>query len=173
MDNIVRLIYALDENNSLMTVLMQGTQEEIDRFTLQFENSKELRIAFKNVIDGFRSLNVQYIESKKRVESGDIVTINGNNKRIRVLYKRHLNVFYEVINDDNFLDYLARNYTKIYDLLTLDSKYIIFSNNLIRKVYGIYKDEYKDKVRIRKQKQDNDEGFVGSLFDDSKRYGGV
>ena len=79
MDNNVSLIYALDEFNSLKVVLMRGTQEEIDKFTLQFENSKELRFVFKDVIENFRMLNINYIESKKRVESGDIVTVNSSN----------------------------------------------------------------------------------------------
>lgn len=173
MDNNVSLIYALDEFNSLKVVLMRGTQEEIDKFTLQFENSKELRFVFKDVIENFRMLNINYIESKKRVESGDIVTVNSSNKRIRVLYKRHLNVFNQIIDDDDFLEYLAKNYIKIYELLTINSKYMTYSNNLVRKVYGIYKDEYKDKIRFRKHDRDDDEGFVGSLFDDSKKYGGM
>lgn len=174
MEKNVLLIYTLDEKNKLKIILKEGTQEEIDKLTLSFENSKELRTIFQNEIEDLRNKNIEYINNRKRNETGDIVTINSNNKRIRVLYKRHIRVFNEIINDEQFLNYLSKNYMSIYELLDENLKYTKYSNNLIRKVYAIYKDEYKEKIKIEKQ-QKIEEEFVGSLFDEdkTKKLGGM
>ena len=175
MEQKVKLIYTLDEKNSIKTTLKEGTPEEIDSLTLQFENSKELRIAFKEQIEYLRKSNEEYINNAKRTETGDIVIINQNNKRIRVLYKRHIRVFNEIIENDKFLEYLAQNYINIYELLDENAKYAIYSNSLIRKIYGIYKDEYKEKIKIKKEKQATEEEFSSSLIEDqyTKKLGGM
>ena len=62
-------------------------------------------------------------------------------------------------------------------MLDDNRKYVTYSHNFIRKVYGIYKDEYKEKISIKTPKQANEEDtFTGCLLDGSsytKKLGGM
>ena len=108
MEKKVKLIYTLDEKNEISIPLYEGNQKEIDKITTRFQNSKELREIYKEKINLLRTKAKTYIEKQqaktKRKETGDIVIIDETNKRIRVLYQRHIRLFEDIITNTKFLD---------------------------------------------------------------------
>ena len=99
------LTFAFDKECKNSIILMEGTLEEIDKFTSQFKSSVDVRKKFKKEIDQFYTEKSEYIkkveEKTNRKETGDIAiySIVGKvhetamNKRTKVLYKFYIDIF--------------------------------------------------------------------------------
>ena len=98
------LTFAFDKECKNSIILMEGTLEEIDKFTSQFKSSVDVRKKFKKEIDQFCTEKSEYIkkveEKTNRKETGDIAiySIVGKvhetamNKRTKVLYKFYIDI---------------------------------------------------------------------------------
>lgn len=105
------LSLVLDDECKLSLTLMRDDAVKIDEFTTKkFENSDQIREFYKKQIDAFLEQNKNYINSITRSTGrkfrGRIVVLEAkeNNKTIeyverRVLYKKHLVAFKELIKD--------------------------------------------------------------------------
>ncbi len=105
------LSLVLDDECKLSLTLMRDDAVKIDEFTTKkFENSEQIREYYKKQIDAFLEQNKNYINSiirnTGRKFRGRIVVleVKENNKTIeyverRVLYKKHLVAFKELIKD--------------------------------------------------------------------------
>lgn len=105
------LSLVLDEDCKLSLTLMKDDAVKIDEFTTKkFENSEQIREYYKKQIDEFLEQNKNYINSITRNTGrkfrGRIVILelsekNGNLDYVekRVLYKKHLVAFKELIKD--------------------------------------------------------------------------
>ena len=107
------LSLVLDDEGKLSLTLMCDEAVKIDEFiTNRFENSDQIREHFKEQIDSFLEKNKNYLDSVSRKTGkkfrGRIVILEAreNNKNIeyiekRVLYKKHLVAFKELVKDEN------------------------------------------------------------------------
>lgn len=107
------LSLVLDDEGKLSLTLMRDDAVKIDEFTSKkFENSDQIRDYFRKQIDEFLEKNKNYIDmvSKNTGKKfrGRIVVLEAreNNNSIeyiekRVLYKKHLVAFKELVKDEN------------------------------------------------------------------------
>lgn len=193
MNESYELVICIDKDALTSRVLETGTIEQIDSFTIKFESSDEIRYLYQDTINGFISENIEHIKNirkkTKRRENGDIAlirTTEHERKRIKVIYKKHIEVFKMVIIDHEFVEYLKENYQEYYNLI---KKYIYKeiiiereTSILIRKIYEIYKEYAKannktspDKLYQRKKEKNQDEstGKIDTyILDDIKERRG-
>ena len=107
------LSLVLDEEDKISLTLMQDDAVKIDEFTTKkFETSEQIREYFKKQIAAFLEENKNYIDSVSKSTGkkfrGRIVILEAkeNNNSIefiekRVLYKKHLIAFKELVKDEN------------------------------------------------------------------------
>lgn len=107
------LSLVLDDECKISLTLMQDDAIKIDEFTSKkFENSEQIRDYFKKQIADFLEKNKNYIDAffknSGRKFRGRIVVLEAreNNNSIeyiekRVLYKKHLVAFKELVKDEN------------------------------------------------------------------------
>ena len=138
MEKNVKLIYTLDKKT---IILKEDTLNQIDTITTKY-NKEELIIRFKKEIDEFIN--------NKDLSKGKFTIINENKNIIKVLYKKHKELFYLLINDEKFLEYLDKNYTGIDAFFDDCVKYQYYSNKIVRKICKIYREEYKKQDKIKK-----------------------
>lgn len=151
------LLICIDQQGKKHQVLEKGPIERIDNITSEMESSLELRSYYLDKISIFKEKFGTYMDTlsvkNKRKENGDIAlftTINKEYSRIKVLYKKHIEVFKNVIRNYEFQCYLKNNYYSEYAViqrykyaeLTLTRE----SSILIRRIYDIYK-EYASKEK--------------------------
>ena len=109
MERILSLV--LDEQGFNSLTLMKAEANEIDNFTTKkFENSEQIREHFKKKIEQFLEKSKSYVNSvaKKRGKMfrGRIIILEAKEKNSdlefiekRVLYKKHLVAFKEIVKD--------------------------------------------------------------------------
>ena len=156
------LVIAEDYECRKYEILMGGTDKEISEFTIKKEDSLEIRKEFKNQVLKFNN---------KYNDNGDIVIIDDEleNKRIKVLYKKDIAVFKNIILNQKFIistfkSKLCKIYTEadFVDIRTFKGtsyeKYIkqSFKNkktlpnyyDIVRKIISLYKEYIKDKIYL-------------------------
>ena len=149
------LVICIDKDATKYRTLEQGTLDLIDSFTTKFESSEEIRYLYQDTIEKFIEENYEHIsyikEKNKRKETGDIALIRTRNqerKRIRVLYKKHIEVFKRIIKNNEFEEYLKQYFTEYYKRIQQYKYQEIIINEelstLIRRVYEIYKNYAKE-----------------------------
>lgn len=125
------LVIALDENCNIYKTLMKAESNELDKFTSKFEDTYDIRKHFEKQIQEFFNDNADTIkkmeEKNNRKETGDIVVNevneNGMPERKRVIYKKSIIVFKEIIKKRSFMQKMA-----VYDKLRkTQNKFSIFS----------------------------------------------
>ena len=79
-------------------VIKSGSYEELSKYTVKFYNSSEIRKNNKLIISDF---------SNTYKINGDIVIMDENNNRVRVLYKNDVKLVKELIKSQNLLKYLV------------------------------------------------------------------
>lgn len=163
------LVYAFDKECKISKKLMEGTLEEIDRFTMNFNNSNDIRRYFKEEIEEFRDEKQEYIKKSEetlgRTESGDIVIhsiiLNKNrefeNIRTRVLYKYSVKIFNELVKNKELMSrfsnysYVTRNVP--YDELPVftfseeQASIVKFYSNRSQTAYDRVISSWKKKVK--------------------------
>ena len=82
-------------------VIKSGSYEELSKYTVKFYNSSEIRKNNKLIISDF---------SNTYKINGDIVIMDENNNRVRVLYKNDVKLVKELIKSQNLLKYLVSDY---------------------------------------------------------------
>ncbi len=158
MDNF-ELVICIDKEAKTSKSLRKGTIDELDMITTNFESSKEIRLLYKTAIEEFLSKNKDHINNimkkTKKVETGDIAiigTVNKERTRIKVLYKKHLEVFKTIILYNKFEQYLKNNYYEEYcGIQIYKHKEIEFDERtsfFIRKIYNIYNNYYKENNEL-------------------------
>lgn len=104
------LSLVLDKFGHKSLTLMKGDNDTIDGFTIKFENSEEIREKFKKQINAYLEENKTLIESISnylgRNYRGSIVILEVNDQngelnylKRRVLYKKHVIAFKEMVKD--------------------------------------------------------------------------
>lgn len=151
------LVITVDRFGEKSTELMSGPLHEIDKFTTTCDSTGDLRENFPDEIDLFRNKYGNYMreleEKNNKRETGDITILNSSKeRRVRVLYKKHLFVFKAVIFDNTFLAYLKLHdpelYNKVMDIkkgvnhILSDIDLNENTSIIIRGVYKMYKDRY-------------------------------
>ena len=123
MDNNFELVICIDREAKTKEILRTGTIEEIDRFTKNFENGNEIKALYSKKVKEFYEKNKSHIDTITRKngkkETGDIAiigTINKESRRIKVLYKKHIEIFEKIKEEMLFL------IRKVYDLYKVYSK---------------------------------------------------
>ena len=158
MNELFSLVITVDRYGEKSKVLMTGSLHEIDKFTTTCENTGELRENFPDEIEQFNDKYGVYMQelSQKnhKKERGDIAILS-QDKRIRVLYKKHLFVFKYIILNNEFVNYINTNYPELHTSIILikrSVKHILSemvlndaTSKIIRTVYKIYKDDYAKK----------------------------
>ncbi len=153
------LVICIDKEAKTSQTLRTGVISELDIFTTNFESSKEIRALYKKVIEKFLNINKNHIDNitkkTKKIETGDIAiigTINKERSRIKVLYKKHIEVFKTIILYNKFEQYLKKNYYEEYcGIQIYKHKEIEFDERtsfFIRKVYNIYNNYYKENNEL-------------------------
>lgn len=153
------LVICIDKEAKTSQTLRTGAISELDIFTTNFESSKEIRALYKKVIEKFLNINKNHIDNitkkTKKIETGDIAiigTINKERSRIKVLYKKHIEVFKTIILYNKFEQYLKKNYYEEYcGIQIYKHKEIEFDERtsfFIRKVYNIYNNYYKENNEL-------------------------
>ena len=148
MEKNVRLIYTLDTKNERKIILKEGTLEQIDDLTSKY-NKEELISLFKNEIEEFLKNNREYIENKQ-IKTGNFIIINEYKKIKKVFYKKHKELFNLIIDDEEFMNYLDKNYTGTDIFFDDFIKYKIYDNRIMRKACKIYREEYKKQDKTKK-----------------------
>lgn len=155
MVNKVTLYFSIDRYAKNAFKIMTGTLETIDKFTIQFSSSKDIKKAYQSEIVEFMDKNKEHIEQIEsrtgKKETGDITIIEidqkGIEKRKRVLYKKHLVVFKSIIDEPVFYDCLSEIETIKIDELNvqpnLSEQHLDKYFEFIREIYNKYKDNYK------------------------------
>ena len=153
------LVICIDKEAKTSQTLRTGAISELDIFTTNFESSKEITALSKKVIEKFLNINKNHIDNitkkTKKIETGDIAiigTINKERSRIKVLYKKHIEVFKTIILYNKFEQYLKKNYYEEYcgiqiykhNEIEFDERTSFF----IRKVYNIYNNYYKENNEL-------------------------
>ena len=97
-----KLIIAKDYECRKFIKLIEGSYEEISEVTSKYLDSNEIRKKYKLEYDAF---------SRTFKENGDIVIIDDNNERCRVLYKDDINAVKKLILNQYFMRYvITRRY---------------------------------------------------------------
>lgn len=144
------LTICIDQQGKRKTILETGPIEKIDAITSEAESPIELRYYYSEKIEEFQEKYQTYMDDltrkNKRIENGDIALFTTRNKefaRIKILYKKHLKVFKEIIKDYDFQCYLRKYYYREYAAIQrychTDLKLTRETSILIRQVYNIYK----------------------------------
>lgn len=156
------LVITVDRFGSRSTELMNGPLHEIDKFTTTCEGTGDIRENFPDEIESFRSEYDDYMreltEKNNKRENGDITILDSSKeRRMRVLYKKHLFVFKAVILDNDFLAYLNLSDSELYNkVISIKSSvnHILSdidlnedSSIIIRRVYKKYKDGYAKEYK--------------------------
>ena len=95
-----KLVIAKDFECRKFIKLMEGSYEEISAFTSKYLSSSDIRKKFK------KEYNTFYRTFK---DKGDIVIIDENGKRYRVLYKDDIYAVKTLLLDQNFMRYVIKN----------------------------------------------------------------
>lgn len=159
MDKTFELVICIDKLGTKKIILEKNTIEEIDKLTTSFENSDEIRCYFSDKVEEFEEKYKTYMESlslkNNRKEQGDITiigTINKEKRRIKVLYNKHIEVFEYIIRNEEFQNYLRKNFYEEYCKIQQTKKELIEINEeisfLIRKINIIYTQYAKDKRKM-------------------------
>jgi hypothetical protein len=160
MDKTFELVICVDKEGKKKVVLEKSTIDKIDTLTTSFENSDEIRCFFSDKVEDFEEKYKTYMNSlslkNNRKEQGDITiigTINKENRRIKVLYNKHIEVFEYIIRNESFQIYLKRHdfyeeYCNIQQLKNGPVKFNESTSFLIRKILNIYKQYAKDKNEL-------------------------
>ena len=159
------LVIAKDYECNIYEILMSGTDKELSEFTKSKKDSLGIRNCFKDKIKKFIN---------KYNDSGDIVIIDDeyDNKRIKVLYKKDMIIFKNVILNQKFVistfkSWLYKIYTEA-DIINIKSfkgtsyqHYIkkSFKNkknnsnyyDIVRKVLTLYDEYSKENNVLSKQ----------------------
>ena len=161
MQEKVTLVY---RQNGKKIALIDGTKKQIDSITTQFENKFELGIYFRKQIKEICD------DSEKK---GEFIIIDEEKNEIKIIYKGYENLFYTLINDEKFLIFLEKNYEKYGLYFPDDEKYPLYDEKIKNKTIEIYRKDFKGKVKIQKEK--NEEEFIGSLLENNKvkKLGGI
>lgn len=163
------LVYAFDRECERSVTLKEGTLEEIDNFTSKFNNSNEIREAFKKDIEFYRRDKQEFIEriEKKtgKKETGDIVVHSIEcgrsrekiNKRTRVMYKYHKDVLNEILSNQKFMEIFSKKCyrerhipfsdQKIYPLSEFETSRISFPKSTTKTEYNSVLNKWKSKIK--------------------------
>lgn len=157
MSELFSLVITVDRYGEKSKVLMKGPLHEIDKFTTTCESTGEVRENFSDEIEEFYNSYGEYMQQltvkNNKKERGDITILNSKKeKRIRILYKKHLFVFKKVILDNDFIQFVITHHPELYKyiiLIKMKIKHILSgvelneeSSIIIRNIYKIYKEEY-------------------------------
>ncbi len=151
MDKNFELVICIDREAKTKEILRTGTIHEIDMFTINFEDGKEIKQLYTNKVKQFYEKNKRHIEIVTRKtgkeETGDITvigTINKETSRIKVLYKKQIKVFKKIIKFEKFVQYLRNNYYKEYCQLQM-------FNHLIELIFedeDLENSNYKEEIEL-------------------------
>lgn len=151
MDKNFELVICIDREAKTKEILRTGTIHEIDMFTINFEDGKEIKQLYTNKVKQFYEKNKRHIEIVTRKtgkeETGDITvigTINKETSRIKVLYKKQIKVFKKIIKFEKFEQYLRNNYYKEYCQLQM-------FNHLIELIFedeDLENSNYKEEIEL-------------------------
>lgn len=154
------LTFAFDKECKNSIILMEGTLEEIDKFTSQFKSSVDVRKKFKKEIDQFCTEKSEYIkkveEKTNRKETGDIAiySIVGKvhetamNKRTKVLYKFYIDIFNELIKNKELMSMFSKKcyneehcdkYGQLHTIVSLTDSKIFRLTQSQMKILAFYK----------------------------------
>ena len=164
----------LDDECKISLTLMQDDAVKIDEFTSKkFENSEQIRDYFKKQIADFLEKNKNYIDTVSKNSGrkfrGRIVVLEAreNNNSIeyiekRVLYKKHLVAFKELVKDENTmrrflqlegLGYNVHGFRKLISpFLSREIKYtnyrVVSQTDFLRRELKKDKNNFYDILRI-------------------------
>ena len=156
------LVIALDENCNIYKTLMKAESNELDKFTSKFEDTYDIRKHFEKQIEEFFNDNADTIknmeEKNNRKETGDIVVNEVNEygmpERKRVIYKKSIIVFKEIIKKRSFMQVMARydHYGKAKNNFSIFSGFenYIIMNDFTYKQGTFLANVSKWKTRIKK-----------------------
>lgn len=168
------LSLVLDDECKISLTLMQDDAVKIDEFTSKkFENSEQIRDYFKKQIADFLEKNKNYIDTVSKNSGrkfrGRIVVLEAreNNNSIeyiekRVLYKKHLVAFKELVKDENTmrrflqlerLGYNVHGFRKLISpFLSREIKYtnyrVVSQTDFLRRELKKDKNNFYDILRI-------------------------
>lgn len=186
MNRTFELMICIDKLGNKGIIIEKGTIDQIDIITTQFESPQEIRENFIDIINNFEEIYSEYMKKitakTKRQETGDIALIEITNQektRIKVLYKKHIEIFKTIIYLKDFEMYLKDNYYTEYCKMQKYSYQEITINEetsfFIRKLYDIYKKYARDNrkpspdviySKIKKQKNTQYDNYQG-IYDES------
>lgn len=122
-------------------IIKSGTYEELSLYTTKFYNSNEIRNKNKKLVADFNNtygLN------------GDIVIMDDNNNRVRVLYKNDVKIVKELIKSQNLMKYLVDH--NILVVCDYDYKAIMYYKNkdYLKHMKSFFKEKksYYNTIRI-------------------------
>lgn len=149
------LVICIDQQGKRNEILEKGPIEKIDEITSETKSSLELRSLYMDKISDFKEKYHYYMEGltqkNNRKETGDIAlltTINKEYARIKVLYKKHIEVFEKIIKDYEFQSYLRKNFYQEYtEIQRYNYELTRETSILIRKIYDIYKQYAKEEKK--------------------------
>jgi len=152
------LVICIDQQGKKRKLLETGPIERIDTITSEIESPLELRYYYGDKIDEFNDMYAPYMDGltikNRRKENGDIALFTTRNKeyaRIKILYKKHIEVFKEVIKDNEFKYYLRTRYypeyMEIKKFYYQELKLTRENSILIRKIYDVYKEYAKQEKK--------------------------
>lgn len=122
-------------------IIKSGNYEELSLYTTKFYNSNEIRNKNKKVVADFN--NTYGI-------NGDIVIMDDNNNRVRVLYKNDIKIVKELIKSQNLMKYLVDH--NILVVCDYDYKAIMYykTKDYLRHMKSFLKEKknYYNTIRI-------------------------
>lgn len=122
-------------------IIKSGNYEELSLYTTKFYNSNEIRNKNKKLVADFN--NTYGI-------NGDIVIMDDNNNRVRVLYKNDVKIVKELIKSQNLMKYLVDH--NILVVCDYDYKAIMYykSKDYLRHMKSFLKEKksYYNTIRI-------------------------
>ena len=82
-------------------IIKTGSYDELSLYTSKFNDSNEIRNNNKSIVNDF----IQTYNNK-----GDIVIMDDNNNRYRVIYKKHVMVAKELVKSQKFMQSMINSY---------------------------------------------------------------
>lgn len=165
------LVFAFDKECNISTVLVENDLELLDKFTTKFNNSNDIRNKYSKEIKLFCEQKKEYINKSEnkndRKETGDIVLLkitegnnrNKQNKRVRVLYSYHIDLFNYLIQNKDLIQTLSKQSyfefkrglkqteSLIWQLSEYQNRVFSFYNNISDSVYTKELNKWKKSLK--------------------------
>lgn len=157
--NVRILALVLDKENNIYLKLKEDESNKLDDYIINnFNNSEEIRQAYKNQCEEFLDKNKDYIGNmKKKNYRGSIVLLEKKDNtyiKKRVLYKNtfkdvnELLCNYEIVRKLAYIDYLNEKNSKLVVFSPYERKIIRFSKEYeYKKMISKFKKELKDEKK--------------------------